>query len=138
MDISQNKIGHQFILENKGLLGEMVKLVKLRILDLSFNVIDDKGVTLLSQICGAIEGLIPKDLHLKELRLRHNRLTNASHLGLSLFFQHLDVLDLSENPLTDSFIRDLFISLPSDTITFTISNLSMQSCGLSNLSVHLL
>ena len=25
VDISQNKIGHQFILENKGLLGEMVK-----------------------------------------------------------------------------------------------------------------
>jgi hypothetical protein len=45
---------------------------------------------------------------------------------------------LSENPLTDTFIRDLLLSLPTDTLTFTISNLTMQSCGLSNRSLHLL
>jgi len=124
-DISQNKIGHVFILENKSLLGELVRLEKLRILDLSFNLIDDKGVAALSQICGTMDGIMPKDLPLKELRLRHNRLTYGCHLGLLPFFQHLDVLDLSENPLTDTFIRELLISLPSDTTIFTISNLSM-------------
>jgi Ran GTPase-activating protein (RanGAP) involved in mRNA processing and transport len=138
MDISQNKIGHLFIEDNKSLLGELVRLEKLRILDLSYNLIDDKGLAMLSKICGTMEGLIPKNLPLKELRLRHNRLTYGCHLCLLPFFHHLDVLDLSENPLTDSFIRELFISLPSDTTTFTISNLSMQSCSLSNLSMHLL
>lgn len=138
MDISQNNIGQVFILENKSLLGELVRLEKLRILDLSFNLIDDKGVVVLSQICGTMDGIILKDLPLKELRLRHNRLTHESHFGLLPFFQHLDVLDLSQNPLTDTFIRELLISLPSDTNTLTISKLSMQSCGLSNLSLHLL
>ena len=138
MDISQNKIGQLFIEDNKSLLGELVRLEKLRILDLSFNLIDDKGVVILSQICGNVQGMIPKDLPLIELRLRHNRLTQASHIGLLPFFQHLAALDLSENPLTDSFIRELLLSLPSDTIAFTISNLTMQSCGLSNLSLHLL
>jgi hypothetical protein len=48
MDISQNKIGCLFIEENKSLIGEVVRLEKLRILDLSFNLIDDKGVAILS------------------------------------------------------------------------------------------
>ena len=64
MDISQNKIGHLFIEENKSLLGELVRLDKLRILDLSYNLIDDKALAILSQICGTIEGLIPKYLAL--------------------------------------------------------------------------
>ena len=137
-DLSCNRIGWNFIDENKGLLSEIVRIEKLKVLDLSQNEIDDIGVETLAKICGAVDGRIPSEIPLKELKLCHNQLTSKSYLALQPFFRHLNGLDLSENPLSDAFIRDLVLSDPDPEIPFTLKTLTLNNCGLTPRTPNLL
>ena len=88
---------------NSKLIGEFAHASQLLDLNLSYNLIGKAGIEFLWQAFASVKEQSGIKLRLQSLILRGNLLDNESHLSLIPFLNHLDHLDLSENPLKDIF-----------------------------------